>query len=110
MQRAILSRESGRAYGTSVWFLTLIAYFSNASCLLVSFSPTTFLIIVLENIFCYHRICLEKAHRNIYMMSLEGEGETLTSGQGHDVTWIGQLAYHLMHLHKISTTVSLSHS
>ena len=39
------------------------------------------LILKVEQRFWYHRVCLVKARRTIYKMTLKGQGQSLTSGQ-----------------------------
>ena len=39
------------------------------------------LILKVEQRFWYHRVCLVKAHRTMYKLTLKGQGQNLTSGQ-----------------------------
>ena len=39
----------------------------------------------------------------IYNMTSKGQVENLTSGQGHDLTEIGHVAYHLMRIDETNT-------
>ena len=39
----------------------------------------------------------------MYMVTLKGQGQKLTWGQGHQVTWVGQVAYHSMHFDERNT-------
>ena len=45
------------------------------------FSTIKSLILTVEQRFWYHRVCLVKARRTIYKMTLKGQGQILTSGQ-----------------------------
>ena len=42
----------------------------------------------------HHRVSLVKPVRMMYGMTSKGQFENLTSGQGHDLTEIGHVAYH----------------
>ena len=46
-----------------------------------SFSTIKSLILKVEQRIWYHRVCLVKARRSIYKMTLKGQGQSLTSGQ-----------------------------
>ena len=56
----------------------------------------------------HHRVCLDKTHRNMYSMTLKGQGQNLTSGQGHVVTQIGHIAYVSMRRDERNTMRPLS--
>ena len=45
------------------------------------FSTIKSLILKIEQRIWYHRVCLVKARRTIYKMTLKGQGQSLTSGQ-----------------------------
>ena len=45
------------------------------------FSTIKYLIVQIEQRFWYHRVCLVKARRTIYKMTLKGQGQSFTSGQ-----------------------------
>ena len=45
------------------------------------FSTIKSLLLKVEQRFWYHRVCLVKARRTIYTMTLKGQGQSLTSGQ-----------------------------
>ena len=63
---------------------------------------------MIEQWFWHHRVCLVKTHRNMYRMTLEGQGQNLTSGQGHVVTQVGHIAYVSMRLDVRNTMRPLS--
>ena len=42
-------------------------------------------------------------HRNMYSMTLKGQGQNLISGQGHVVTQVGHIAYVSMRLDERNT-------
>ena len=58
---------------------------------------------MIEQWFGHHRVCLVKTHRNMYSMTLKGQGQNLTSGQGHVATQIGHIAYVSMRLDERNT-------
>ena len=45
------------------------------------FSTIKSSILKVEQLFWYHRVCLVEARRTIYKMTLQGQGQSLTSGQ-----------------------------
>ena len=45
------------------------------------FSTTKSLLLTVEQRIWHHRVCLVKARRTIYKMTLKGQGQSLTSGQ-----------------------------
>ena len=53
-----------------------------------SFSMITSVFEMIEQWFWHHRVCLVKTHRKMYSMNLKGQGQNLSSGQGHGVTQI----------------------
>ena len=63
---------------------------------------------MIEQWFWHHRVCLVMTHRNMYSMTFEGQGQNLTSGQGHVVTQVGHLAYVSMRLDERNTMRPLS--
>ena len=63
---------------------------------------------MIEQWFWHHRVCLVKAHRNMYSMTLKGQGQNLTSGQGHVVIQVGHIAYVSMRLDERNTMRPLS--
>ena len=63
---------------------------------------------MIEQWFWHHRVCLIKTHRNMYSMTLKGQGQNLTSGQGHVVTQVGHIAYVSMRLDERNTMRPLS--
>ena len=48
-------------------------------------------------------------HRNMYSMTLKGQGQNLTSGQGHVVTQVGHIAYESKRLDQRNTMGPLTH-
>ena len=58
---------------------------------------------MIEQLFWHHRVCLVKTHRNMYSMTLKGQGQNLTSGQGHVETQVGYIAYVSMRLDERNT-------
>ena len=56
----------------------------------------------------HHRGSLVKMRRSIYMMTLKGQFQNLTSGQGHMVTQVGHIAYESMRLDETNTLVPFS--
>ena len=42
-------------------------------------------------------------HRNMHIITLKGQGQNLTSGQGHLVTQVGHIAYESMRLDERNT-------
>ena len=63
---------------------------------------------MIEQWFWHHRVCLVTTHRNMYSMTLKGQGQNLTSGQGHVVTQVGHIAYVSMRLDERNTMRPLS--
>ena len=63
---------------------------------------------MIEQWFWHHRVCLIKTHQNMYSMTLKGQGQNLTSGQGHVVTQVGHIAYLSMRLDERNTMRPLS--
>ena len=63
---------------------------------------------MIEQWFWHHRVCLVKTHRNMYSMTLKGQGQNLTSGQVHVVTQVGHIAYVSMRLDERNTIRPLS--
>ena len=53
---------------------------------------------MIEQWFWHHRVCLVNTYRNMYSMTFKGQGQNLTSGQGHMVTRVGHIAYVSMRL------------
>ena len=53
----------------------------NSKIFLNGFSTIKSLILKIEQRIWYHRVCLVKARRTIYKMTLKGQGQSLTSGQ-----------------------------
>ena len=53
--------------------------------------------------FARHCSYLVKAHRMMYNMTSKGQVEHLTSGQGHDLTEIGHVAYHSIRIDETNT-------
>ena len=62
----------------------------------------------IEQWFWHHRVCLVKTHRNMYSMTLKGQGQNLTSGQRHVVTQVDHIAYVSMRLDEGNTMRPLS--
>ena len=58
---------------------------------------------MIEQWFWHHRVCLVKTHRNLYSMTLKGQGQNLTSGQGHVLTQVGHIAYESMRIDERNT-------
>ena len=56
-----------------------------------------------EQSFWHHRVCPTNAHRRMYMMTLKGQSQNFTSGQGHVVTLVGQVVYDSMRLDEAKT-------
>ena len=63
---------------------------------------------MIEQWFCHHRVCLVQTHRSMYSMTLKGQGQDLTSGQGHVVTQVGHIAFVSMRLNERNTMRPLS--
>ena len=42
----------------------------------------------------------------MYMVTLKGQGQKLTWGQGHEMTWVGQVVYHSMRLDERNALVA----
>ena len=63
---------------------------------------------MIEQWFWHHRVCLIKTHRNMYSMTFKGQGQNLTSGQGHVVNQVGHIAYVSMRLDERNTMRPLS--
>ena len=63
---------------------------------------------MIEQWFWHHRVCLIKTHRKRYNMTLKGQGQNLTSGQGHVVTQVGHIAFVSMRLDERNTMIPLS--
>ena len=61
----------------------------------------------IEEWFCHHRVSLVKARRMIYRMTLKGQGQNLTSGQGHVMTRRGHVAYQSTCLDETNTTTPI---
>ena len=53
---------------------------------------------MIHALFWYHRVCLVKTHRNIYIVTLKGQGQNVISGQGHLVTQVDHIAHESMRL------------
>ena len=53
----------------------------NSKIFLNGFSKIKSLLLKIEQRIWYHRVCLVKARRTIYKMTLKGQGQSLTSGQ-----------------------------
>ena len=81
---------------------------SKTALLSESFSVITSVFEMIEQWFWHHRVCLVKTHRNMYSMTLKGQGQNLTSGQGHVVTQVGHIAYVSMRLDERNTMRPLS--
>ena len=62
---------------------------------LITFEPST-----MEIKFERRRVPLVKTHRNVYKLTWKGQGQNLTSGQGHGVT---QAAYESMRIDETNT-------
>ena len=76
-----------------------------------SFSMITSVLEMIEQWLWHHRVCLVTTHRNMYSITLKGQGQNLTSGQGHVVTQLGHIAYESKRLdekHNENTHTSLS--
>ena len=56
-----------------------------------------------EKRLAHHRVCLIKARRMIYNLTSKGQIWNLTSGQGHDLTQIGHIAYHSIRIDETNT-------
>ena len=56
-----------------------------------------------------HRVCLDKAHRMVYMMTFKGQFENLTSGQGQVMTRVGHVVYQATRLDETNTLVPILH-
>ena len=56
------------------------------------------LILKVEQRVWYHRVFLVKARRTMYNLTLKGQDQNLTSGQGHSETQVGQIIHHSMRL------------
>ena len=67
---------------------------------LIAFEPS-----LIEIKFERHRVSLVKTHRKIYMFTSKGQGQNLTSGQGHGVT---QVAYQSKRIDETNTLRPLS--
>ena len=50
------------------------------------FSMITSVFEMIDQLFWRHRVFLVQTHRNMYSMTLKGQGQNLTSGQAHVVT------------------------
>ena len=57
------------------------------------FSNTKLLTQEPRHYFCQHRVSLVETRRMNYNLTLKGQLENLTSGQGHDLTGKGHVAY-----------------
>ena len=53
----------------------------NSKIFLNAFSTIKSFILKVEQRIWYHRVCIVKARRTIYKMTLKGQGQSLTSGQ-----------------------------
>ena len=76
-----------------------------------SFSWITFELKMIENLFWLHRVPLVKTNRNVYMMTLKGQGQNLTFCQGQvrsRSTQLCHIAYHLIRVDKLYTLVPVS--
>ena len=62
----------------------------------------------MSNDFDTHRVCLVKTHRNMYSMTLKGQGQNFISGQGHVVTQVGHITYESKRLDERNTMGPLS--
>ena len=51
----------------------------------------------------HHRVFLVETPRNMYALTLKGQGKNLTSGQGHVMTEIAHIAYQTMRLDETNT-------
>ena len=68
-----------------------------------SFIRITFELIKIKNQQWHHRVSLLKTLRMTYDLTLKGQTQNLTSGQGHVMTDIGHVAYQSMRLDDANT-------
>ena len=72
------------------------------------FSAITFDSVKTQYFCCHHRVSLVKPRRMIYNLTLKGHVESLTSGQGHDLTRKGHVAYQSIRIVDLNTSMVFS--
>ena len=73
-----------------------------------SFSEITFDSAKTQYLFCQNRVSLVETRRMIYNLTLKGHFENLTSGQGHDLTRKGHVAYQSIGIVGLNTSMVFS--
>ena len=72
------------------------------------FYVITFDLVKTRQLFCQHRVFLVNTRRMTYKLTLKSHVESLTSGQGHDLTRKGHVAYQSIRIVNQNTAMVFS--